>query len=45
MRSLLQGGKEPQAVESGEDRDSKNEETQTHEDTDEAIDSDEELQR
>nr|XP_040245889.1 adoMet-dependent rRNA methyltransferase spb1-like [Aegilops tauschii subsp. strangulata] len=39
------GGKEPQAVESGEDGDSRNGETQTHEDSDEVIDSDEELQR
>ncbi|XP_037450962.1 adoMet-dependent rRNA methyltransferase spb1-like [Triticum dicoccoides] len=43
--SDTKGGKEPQAVESAEDGDSNNEETQTHEDSDEAVDSDEELQR
>ncbi|KAM3277442.1 hypothetical protein ACQJBY_045368 [Aegilops geniculata] len=43
--SDTKGGKEPQTVESAEDGDSKNEETQTHEDSDEAIESDEELQR
>ncbi|XP_037441793.1 adoMet-dependent rRNA methyltransferase spb1-like [Triticum dicoccoides] len=43
--SDTKGGKETQAVQSGEDGDSKNEETQTDEDSDKAIDSDEELQR